>query len=102
MSHDTDLVYEKERAKIEEGIAFYRQKISDQESQLIDLETAKREAEYNIRQLENKERSIRPDRRAWSIFAGMVANRGKNKVMREREKWVLTANELSHRILERF
>ncbi len=101
MSHDTDLVYEKERAKIEEGIAFYRQKISDQESQLIDLETAKREAEYNIRQLENKERSIRPDRRAWSIFAGMVANRGKNKVMREREKWVLTANELSHRILER-
>jgi len=31
----------------------------------------------------------------------MVANRGKNKVMREREKWVLTANELSHRILER-
>ena len=100
MSHDTDLVYSEERAKIEEGIAFYRQKISEQESQLIDLETAKREAEYNIRQLENKERSIRPNRRAWSIFAGVVANRGKNKVIKERAKWVSIDNELSHRILD--
>ena len=100
MSHDTDLVYSEERAKIEEGIAFYREKISEHQSQIIDLETAKRDVEYHIRALENKERSIRPNRRAWSIFAGVVANRGKNKVIKERAKWVSIDNELSHRILD--